>query len=254
MRSRRVCVDNVDKRRLQRRTTNQEAVNVGLLGKLAAVLLVDAAAVQDARLLRRLGRDLLLQPLADRGVDFLRLLCGGDLAGANGPGVRVSQVEMQCANGDSPDGLVGDDNLAPVVDLVRNSLELLGDDVNSGAGLPLLEALAAAQNNADAAVERGLGLAGHERVVLVQDGAALRVAEDGPCDAAILELLGGDLTGEGTVGLVVDVLRGDLNVLAQLLAGWEEVERGGSNDDLCRAVSMSIEAYPRATHQRSGRA
>lgn len=120
---------------------------------------------------------------------------------------------------DSPDGLVGDDDLAPVLDLVRNSLKLLGDNIDGGAGLPLLEALTAAQDDADAAVERGLGLAGNESVVLLQDGAALRVAEDGPCDAAVLELLGGDLTGEGTVGLVVDVLSGNLDALAEVLAG-----------------------------------
>ena len=145
--------------------------------------------------------------------------------------ISVARALYQIWN--SPDGLVGNDDLAPVLDLVRNSLELLSDDVDCGAGLPLLEALAAAKNDADAAVERSLRLAGDESVVLLQDGAALRVAEDGPCDAAVLELLSGDLTGEGTVGLVVDVLSGDLEALAKMLAGQEEVERGGSNDDLC---------------------
>lgn len=149
-------------------------------------------------------------------MDVLGLLGGGDLAGANGP-----------------DGLVGDDDLAPVLDLVRDSLELLGDNVDGGAGLPLLEALTAAQDDANAAVERSLGLAGDESVVLLEDGAALRVTEDGPCDAAVLELLGRDLTSEGTVGLVVDVLSGDLKALAEVLTGQEEVERGGSNDNLC---------------------
>jgi hypothetical protein len=147
--------------------------------------------------------------------------------------IHVSVARALCQVWNSPDGLVGDDDLAPVLDLVRNSLELLGDNVDGGAGLPLLEALTAAQDDADTAVERSLGLAGDEGVVLLQDGAALGVAEDGPCDAAVLELLGGDLTGEGTVGLVVDVLSGDLETLAEVLAGQKEVERGGSNDDLC---------------------
>jgi hypothetical protein len=65
------------------------------------------------------------------------------------------------------------------------------------------------------------------------------VTEDGPCDAAVLELLGRDLTGESTVGLVVDVLGGDLKTLAEVLAGKEEVESRGSNDDLCKVVSLS---------------
>lgn len=85
MNSCRVGVDDVDKRRLQGSTANKETVNVGLLGKLAAVLLVDAASVQDAGLLSSLGRDLLLEPLADRSVDLLSLLSGGNLSGANSP-------------------------------------------------------------------------------------------------------------------------------------------------------------------------
>lgn len=140
--------------------------------------------------------------------------------------------------GGLPDGLVGNDDLAPVLDLVGNSLKLLGDNVHGGAGLPLLEALTAAQDDAEATVDRSLGLAGNESVVLLEDGAALRVAEDGPCDAAVLELLSGDLTGESTVGLVVDVLGGDLKTLAEVLAGEEEVESGRSNDDLCSTVSI----------------
>ncbi len=76
MNSRRVGVDNVNKRRLQRRTANKETIDISLLGQLAAVLLVDAAAVQNTRLLRRLGRDFLLQPLADGSVDLLSLLSG----------------------------------------------------------------------------------------------------------------------------------------------------------------------------------
>lgn len=86
MNSCRVGVDDVDESRLQRSTANEETVDVGLLGKLAAVLLVDAAAVQDAGLLSSLGGDLLLQPFTDSGVDLLSLLSGSDLAGADGPG------------------------------------------------------------------------------------------------------------------------------------------------------------------------
>ena len=83
-----VGVDDVDERRLQRSTANKETVNVGLLGELAAVLLVDGATVQDTGLLGSLGRDLLLEPLTEGGVDFLCLLGGCDLAGTDGPVLR----------------------------------------------------------------------------------------------------------------------------------------------------------------------
>jgi hypothetical protein len=78
-------VDDVDEGRLQAGTTDEETVNVGLLGKLLAVLLADASAVQDTGLLGGLGGDLLLEPLADSGVNLLSLLSGGDLAGTDGP-------------------------------------------------------------------------------------------------------------------------------------------------------------------------
>src|SRR4051812_42554846 len=71
---RQVAVDNVDKGRLQACTTDEETVNVGLLAELLAVLLAYTAAVQDAGLIRGLVVDLLLEPLADGGVDLLRLL------------------------------------------------------------------------------------------------------------------------------------------------------------------------------------
>jgi hypothetical protein len=80
-----LSIDDVDKRGLQASTADQEAIDVGLLGQLIAVLLRHAAAVQDARLLRSLGGHLLLEPLTDRLVDLLCLLRGRDLASANGP-------------------------------------------------------------------------------------------------------------------------------------------------------------------------
>lgn len=71
--------------RLQASTANEEAVNIGLLGELAAVLLADRSTVDDADLVLGLGRDGLPEPLADSGVDLLGLLSGGDLAGADSP-------------------------------------------------------------------------------------------------------------------------------------------------------------------------
>lgn len=148
-------------------------------------------------------------------MDLLGLLGGGDLAGADGP-----------------DGLVGDDDLAPVGDLGLQGGELGGDDVEGLAGLALLQALAAAPYDADAVLGGVLGLGGHDLVALAEDRSSLRVAEDGPVDAAVLEVLDRDLAGEGAVRLVVDVLGGDADVLLGLLTDEEEVEGRRGNDGL----------------------
>jgi hypothetical protein len=135
--------------------------------------------------------------------------------------------------GNIPDRFIRNDDLAPVLDLVCNSLELAGHNLDRLARFTLLEALTAAQNHADAAVKRCLGLGRNELVVFLQDDAALRVANERPCDAAVLELLGGDLAREGAAGLVEDVLCGDFEALAEVLTGEEEVEGWRRDDDLC---------------------
>lgn len=71
--------------RLQAGTANEEAVNIRLLGELAAVLLADGATVDDTDLVLSLGGDGFAEPLADSGVDLLGLLGGGDLASADSP-------------------------------------------------------------------------------------------------------------------------------------------------------------------------
>lgn len=147
---------------------------------------------------------------------FLRLLRTGHLARANGP-----------------DRFIRDDNALPALlaDHLVHSLELFGDDISCDALLALFECLAAAEDHADAAIERGLGLAGDELVLLSEDRTALGVAQEGPGDVAIFELGDGYFTGEGTVGLVEDVLRGDFDVGGEVLAGEEEVEGRWGDDD-----------------------
>lgn len=140
-------------------------------------------------------------------MDLLSLLSGSNLAGA-----------------DSPDGLVGNDNVGPVGDLGLEGLELLRDEVDGLASLTGLEGLAAAPDDLEAVLSGVLGLGGDGLVRLAEDLTTLRVAEDDPVDVAILELGDGDLAGEGTVGLVEDVLGGDLDVLAEGLTDEREVD------------------------------
>lgn len=201
--------------RLEGSTADQETVNVILLGELFAVLLADGAAVEDAGLVGGLLADVVLEPLADAGVDLLGLLLGGDLTGADGP-----------------DGLVGDDDLGPVADLLLEGGKLGGDDLEGLAGLALLERLAAAPDDADAVVGGVLGLGGDDLVGLAEDGAALAVAKNGPVDAGVLELVGAGLTGEGTVGLVEDILGSNGDLLLQGLTGSQQVDGRGSDNGL----------------------
>jgi hypothetical protein len=71
------------------------------------------------------------------------------------------------------------------------------------------------------------------RIRLAKELPSLAVAKNGPGDAGVLELLDGDLAGEGTVGLIVDILRGDFNIVVEILADEEKEEGRRRHDDLC---------------------
>jgi hypothetical protein len=154
-------------------------------------------------------------------VDLLGLLSGSNLASANGP-----------------DGLVGDDNVGPVGDLRLEGLDLSRDELNGLASLTGLEGLAAAPDDLEAVLGSVLGLGGDDLVRLADDGSALRVTENSPVDLAVLELGDGDLASESTVGLVVDVLSGNLDVLAESLADEGEVESRRGDNDLWKYTSV----------------
>ena len=137
------------------------------------------------------------------------------------------------AGADGPDGLVGDDDLGPVLDDVGDGLELAGDDGDGGAVLALLEALAAAQDHAEAGGERGGRLGRDKLVALAEDGAALRVAEQDPLEPGVDELRRRDLAGVGAVALVVQVLGRDLDLGAQRRLREQQVQRRRRDNDLC---------------------
>lgn len=101
-----------------------------------------------------------------------------------------------------------------------------------------LESLANAEDNAEAAVDGRLDLTGDELVALLQDDAALAVADEGPVDVGVLELLDADLAGERAIGLVEDVLGGNADLVVGELAGEREVEGGRGDDDLGGGVEL----------------
>jgi hypothetical protein len=75
---------------------------------------------------------------------------------------------------------------------------------------------------------------------LLQDDPALAVSNDGPVDVDITELLDRDLTGESTVGLVEDVLGSNADLVAGGLAGGDQVEGWGGDNDLGGFVQLGV--------------
>lgn len=157
-------------------------------------------------------------------MDLLGLFSGGNLASA-----------------DSPDGFVGNDDVGPVGNLRLEGLDLGRDKLDGLASFTGLEGLTAAPDDLETVLGSVLGLGGDDLVRLAEDGSALRVAEDGPVDVDILELRDGDLASESTVGLVEDVLGGNLDVLAESLADEGEVESRRGDNNLWEY--MSVECF-----------
>lgn len=201
--------------RLEGSTANKEAVNIRLGSQLLRVLVRHRSTIEDAGLLSSLLAELLSHPLPDSIMSVLRLLSARDLSSSN-----------------SPNRLIRNHNLAPVLDDLRHSRELPCDNLDRNALLPLLERLSNAENHAEATIKRSLGLGSDKLIRLVQDRPALRVAEDNPVRTGVLDLVGCDLAGEGALALVEDVLGSDANVLAEEVAGVGEVEGGGRDNDL----------------------
>ena len=76
-------------------------------------------------------------------------------------------------------------------------------------------------------------------VGLFQNHTALAVANDNPVDLGILELLDTDLTSEGTIGLVENVLGSDADLGVGKATGEGEVQGGRGDDDLGVGVEIS---------------
>ena len=102
---------------------------------------------------------------------------------------------------DSPDGLVSDDNLAPVFNLLADGVELTGIDCVGLASLTLVQLLANASHHAQVVVEGNLDLVGDIQVALTEDVASLTMTEDDPVQAEVLEHDSACLSCVGTVAI-----------------------------------------------------
>lgn len=140
-----------------------------------------------------------------------------------------------------PDRLISNDNLAPVLsgDGLLDSRKLARHNLNRLSGLTLLKRLADTQNNTNTTLNRSRSLASDEIIRLLQNGPTLGVTGQSPRDAKVLELFDGDFAGEGTVGLVEDVLGRDGNgAVGEGFLCESEVERRRSDDDFDVGVEL----------------
>ena len=102
---------------------------------------------------------------------------------------------------DSPDGLISDDNRAPVGDGGLDSIELLLEDVICLIGLSLLESLTNAKDDLKVG---GLGagdLLGDSLVSLTEQLSTLGVTNKGPLKTKVDNLVGADLASEGAISI-----------------------------------------------------
>mmetsp|Transcript_22373 Transcript_22373/g.43855 ORF Transcript_22373/g.43855 Transcript_22373/m.43855 type:complete len:276 (+) Transcript_22373:365-1192(+) len=218
---------DLDELGLERGTTNEEAVNVLLLDELVAVLFSDGATVEDTGLSSNLLRDVLLEPVAELGVDLLGLLGRGSLASANGP-----------------HGLVGKNHVAPHGLLLEGgevTLHLLSDHRHGLTVLAVLELLTNAANDCEALGDGVGGLLTNEGAGLALL-AALRVANNGELETKVHEHVSAGLASKGSRAGVPAILGTNHDLRAHVLANIVEVDHRGGHADLdVLAQSSAVE-------------
>ena len=127
----------------------------------------------------------------------------------------------------------------------NDSLDHLLADGHGLVTLPLLKGLSNAEDDLDSGIKSSLGPGGDGLRGILEESSSLRVTGKGVLDSSVDEHLRGDLSGEGSVGLGVDVLGGDVEVEGGLEGGevgggGDEVEGRRSNDDLWKRRSMIL--------------
>ncbi len=159
---------------------------------------------------------------ADEVVDFVGLLVGRGLAGA-----------------DRPDRLVSDDDVREFRfgDAGQSDLGLDSDGLERDVLLSLLEGLTDAEDDLEAVVESGTGAVADGVVGLAEVLSSLRVADDDVLDAHFLQHGSGNFAGESAVGRPVAVFSADFDVGAgSLFESDLKVDIGDTDDDVAVCV------------------
>jgi len=175
-------------------TSDEETINVWLLDELISVLVSHGTTVEDTGLVGGLLGDVGLKPGSDALVGLLGLVWGGSNSGTDGP-----------------DWLVGDDDLAPVVNLLTDGSELSSVDLVGLSALSLIELLSDASHDLEVVVEGNLDLGGDGVVALTEDVTSLTVSKDNPVKAEVLEHGSTGLSSVSSVAVKGAVLGGELD-------------------------------------------
>mmetsp|Transcript_485 Transcript_485/g.961 ORF Transcript_485/g.961 Transcript_485/m.961 type:complete len:376 (+) Transcript_485:919-2046(+) len=230
------CVGNIDELGLEGSTTDKETVNVGLRGEGGGVTAIDGTTVDDADGVGYISRDVVLDPVTDGSMHLLGLLGGGNITST-----------------DSPDGLVGDHEAAPVLHLVGVGSELLDDELDGLSRVTDLLGLAEAADDAESLFLSKLGLGGNHLVALTLVTPALGVTEDHPVYTHVREHIGRHLAGESTVASDRAVLSGNTEVRAEGVLEVGKVDRGRGDHNLgILAHAAGVEGVDKALHGSLG--
>ena len=136
------------------------------------------------------------------------------------------------ASADGPHGLVSNDDVGPLIDGGLDGIELSLKHVVGLVCLSLLEGLTNTKDSLEAGCLSAGHLLGNDIVGLTEELSALGVANKGPLEAEVNDLLGTDLASECTVALGADVLGSNENIGVKHRLGGSDVEGDGSDDDL----------------------
>src|SRR5690606_8354792 len=196
--------------RVEAGSPDQRPVDLGLLHEAADVLRLDAAAVLDPHPGCRLAAEPAGDLLPDQPGDAVGFAAGGGLAGSDGP-----------------DGLVGDHQLAGIVELqpLDDGPDLPAHHLLRLAAPALVQGLADAGDDADPFRQGRLGLPADVLVGLVEVGPPLRMPDDDVVAAQVFQHHRRDLAGVRPLVRPEDVLGAQLDPGAFDHLG-HRVERG----------------------------
>ena len=181
---------------LEGSTSDQETINVFFRDELCGVSIRDGSTVKNSNRLLSFFGDVLSEPFSDLSMSLLSDFWSGNFTSS-----------------DSPDWLVSDNDVGPVVALSSDGVELSLVNFLGDATFSLFLELSNACKDAESSIEGKLGLLGDIGVSLSVKGSSLGVTGEGPLESSILEHTGRELSSESTVSGKGEVLGSNVDVV-----------------------------------------